>query len=82
MHTNMKNSTTGLFNMFNNFHSRLNPPMDGQSQVVVMVIGNAAKQVSTVNPYKFAGINVRILVPVAYSQELKFVVQLWGKCHL
>ena len=81
MHTNMINSITGLFNMFNNFHFRLNPSMVGQSQVVVMVIGNVTKQVSTVNLYKFTGINVRILVPVAYSQELKFAVQLWGKCH-
>ncbi len=31
---------------------------------------------STVNPFKFAGINVRVLVPATYSRELKFTVQL------
>ena len=30
----------------------------------------------TVHPFKFAGINVRVLVPATYSRELKFAIQL------
>ncbi len=47
-----------------------------QVSQVFRLIWQWTQNEATVNPFKFAGINVRVLGPAAYSQELKFTVQL------